>query len=593
MTLTSRTIVGIDLGTTNTVVSVIDMERDEQQQRPEVWPVPQFVALGELEPRSPLPSAIYLPAEVELASPAWQLPWGPADAAVGWFAREHGAKVPGRLVTSAKSWLCHRSADPEAPILPLHPAEGGRRISPVDAQRRILEHVARAWDHAYPDRPIETEQLLLTVPASFDVIARSLTLNAAREAGLGELTLLEEPQAAFYAWLDAMGERWREHVQPGDVVLVCDVGGGTTDFSLIGCSERDGNLELERLAVGEHLLLGGDNMDLALAHRLASRLGGDLDPWQSRALWLEAARAKERLLTDPDLERVSVTIAGRGTQLVGAQRQAELERTDIEQIVLEGFFPRVGPEARPVERPRVGLQELGLPYAQDPAITRHLAAFLGRHTGDGQRVRWPTHVLFNGGVMQAPVLRERLLEVLRSWSGKPVETLPGADLADAVARGAAYYGRVRRGRGIRIRGGSARSYYVAFEAAVPAVPGLERPKHAVCVVPFGLEEGSTIEVPGLEFGLVTGAPVEFELYGSTRRKEDRPGQLLERIPDDLERLARLEAILDTDGEDGAGHVVPVGLRARLTEIGTLELYCVARDGSRDWKLEVDLREHRR
>ncbi|GIW70531.1 MAG: heat-shock protein [Planctomycetota bacterium] len=589
-----RYVVGIDLGTTNTVLAAAEAEAGHEPAVPEVMAVPQLVGPGEVEARPVLPSAVYLPAPGEFGEQGLVLPWGAPASVVGCFAREHGAKVAGRLVTSAKSWLCHRRADPRAPLLPLGAPPELERISPVEAQRRVLEHLVHAWDRAHPEAPLAAQEVLLAVPASFDAVARSLTLEAARAAGIAELTLLEEPQAAFYAWLAALGEGWRQHVRPGDTILVCDIGGGTTDFSLIACGEREGNLVLERVAVGEHLLLGGDNMDLALAHRVAARLGAELDPWQSRALWLECARAKEELLSRPELERAPVTIPGRGRRLVGGQVRGEVLRRDIDEVVIEGFFPVCGAEDRPRAGRRAALREIGLPYAADPAITRHLAAFLGRHVQSGERaLAHPRLVLCNGGVMQAEALRRRLLEVLASWSGAPVLELPGASYDVAVARGAAYYGLVRRGRGIRIRGGSPRSYYVGFEAAVPAVPGLQPPMQAVCVVPFGLEEGTETEAPGVELGLVTGETVEFRLFASTARKDDRAGTLLQQLPAELEPLATLQAALEPVRGEAAqqGEVVPVGLRARLTEIGTLELFCVARQQpERCWRLEVNLRK---
>jgi hypothetical protein len=423
-----------------------------------------------------------------------------------------------------------------------------------------------AWDHAIaradPALALSAQRVTLTVPASFDAVARELTVEAARAAGLEQVTLLEEPQAALYAWVDAMGDAWRKAVRPGDLVLVVDVGGGTTDFSLIAVVDRGGELGLERVAVGDHILLGGDNMDLALAHALSEKLareGRALDRWQQLALAQAARQAKEALFGDPELRAIPVAIPGRGSSLVG-----------------------------------------GLPYAPDPGITRHLAGFLSRHRASlgssapvelaGEAFLHPTAILFNGGVMKAAPLVERTLEVLAGWlageGAPPPRVLPAADLDLAVARGAASYGWVREGHGIRIRGGTARAYYVGVEAAMPAVPGVPPPIRAVCLAPMGMEEGTSAELPGEEVGLVVGEPARFQLFASSSRRQDRPGDVVEE-EDELTGLAPVETTLPPDGR-AAGEVVPVRLRAHVTEIGTLELECVERGGGA-WKLEWSLR----
>jgi hypothetical protein len=559
----------------------------------EVFPIPQVVRPGEVRAERLLPSAIYIPAGPELKKNALALPWPAPKVAVGAFARDQGARVPSRLVSSAKSWLCHPGVDRRAAILPYGADEEEvAKISPVRAQELILRHIASAWDHAHEgeDEKLAAQDILLCVPASFDAAARrsdELTLEAARAAGLERVTLLEEPQAAFYAWLLKQKDEWRRRLKPGDVVLVVDIGGGTTDFSLIAVADRGGELSLERIAVGEHLLLGGDNMDLALAHLLTWRLEGNLDAWQSRALWHACRGAKEELFEKPSKAEVTVAVGGRGTKLVGEQVKAALTRQDLETLLVDGFFPLCAVTDRPETRRRAGFQELGLPFVADPAISKHLAAFLTRHArpGDDGFVR-PRYVLFNGGVMKAGVLRDRVTKLLSGWVGEEVADLGGAEFDLAVAEGAAYYGLVRRGRGIRIRGGTARSYYIGIESALPAVPGMAAPLKALCVVPFGMEEGSEVAIPR-EFGLVTGETAEFRFFGSTTRKKDRPGDLLERIGDDLEELAPIETTLPADGTAGRG--VPVTLKARLTEIGTLDLFCVAKDGKREWKLEYNVR----
>ena len=597
----SRYVVGIDLGTTNTVFSYIDTEREEPEVQ--VMPVPQIVTPGVVETRDHLPSFIYQAAGPEFPSGALDLPWAAGrDFAIGELARKQGAAVPARLVSSAKSWLCHAGVDRTAPLLPWQAPEEVPHISPLDASARYLEHLRDAWNQGMaaddPFASLENQEILLTVPASFDAAARELTMNAARRAGLTEVTLLEEPQAAFYAWLDHQGEDWRQSLAVGDMVLVCDVGGGTSDFSLIAVTESDGDLELERVAVGDHILLGGDNMDLALAFSVAEKLkakGHDLDPWQSRSLWHATRVAKEQILSDPELEEAPVTVLGRGTRVVGGTMKSSLSRLDIQKVLLAGFFPACEISERPAEGGRLGLQEIGLPYAADAAITRYLAKFLGGHQEGGgeQQFVHPTAVLFNGGVMKSEELKGRITEVLNSWlqaaDAEAIEELESGSLDLAVSRGAAYYGLVRRGKGIRIRGGVPRSYYIGVESAMPAVPGMPAPLKALCVVPFGMEEGTEADIPGQEYKLVVGQQVEFRFLSSTTRKEDPLGTLLDRWGDsEIEELLPIQTEM-SDENDEPGTAIPVKLHAHVTEVGTLDLQLLAADG-RSWKLEYYVRE---
>ncbi len=581
-----RWVVGIDLGTTNCVLAAADT-RDETPAI-EVLGIPQVVTPKQVEARDLLPSFLYLAGADEVGS--LDLPWAKGrDLAVGVLARERGAEVPARLVASAKSWLCHAGVDRSAPILPWGAEEGARRVSPVAATAAYLTHLREAWNAAHAGEKaarLEAQEIVLTVPASFDAAARELTVAAATEAGLGQVTLLEEPQAACYAWIDASGETWRRELRPGDVVLVCDVGGGTTDFSLIAATEEEGTLALRRIAVGDHILLGGDNMDLTLAHHLRTTLGATgttLDVWQTRALVHACRGAKESLLAAEAPASAPVAILGRSRKVIGGALKTELARADAERILIDGFFPVTAPEARPERARRTGLTEMGLPYAADPRLTAHLAEFLARHRDDGM----PTAVLFNGGVMKAAALRERLLGVLRDWCGAGLRELRGIHLDQAVARGAAYSGLARRGRGIRIRGGAARAYYIGVETAMPAVPGMPPPLKAVCLVPRGTEEGSELELPGQEFGLVVGEAAEFRMLGSSSREADVLGTVLETWGDEVEELSPLVTTLEWADHDGT--LVPVRLRVHLTEIGTLELWCVARDGARRWKLEFGVR----
>lgn len=593
--MSEATVVGIDLGTTNCAVAWAD-----ENGRGD-FPIPQLTHPGMVEPRNTLPSFLYLPGPHELPAGSTALPWEKEPArVVGWLAREQGAKVPHRVVSSAKSWLSHEGVDRRASILPWGSPDEVPRCSPVEASAGYLRHIQEAWDSQNPDRPLAEQEIVLTVPASFDAVARELTAEAARSAGLKNLTLLEEPQAAFYSWLDGVGEGWREQVSVGDRILVCDIGGGTTDFSLIVVTEEDGDLALERVAVGDHILLGGDNMDLTLAATVQQRLkaqGTKLDAWQMQVLTHGCRVGKEQLLQEEADESWPVTIPGRGSSLIGGSLRAELKRSEVETVLVDGFFPTCRPSEAALRGRRTGLTELGLPFEADPAVTRHLARFLSAHRGavPGQK-DWtflhPTAILFNGGVLKAPVLRRRLTQVLDSWlqaeGSPPIKTLEGADLDLAVSRGASRYGLVRRGQGIRIRGGTSRAYYIGVEVARPAIPGLPPPIKAVCVAPFGMEEGTAADLPGREFGLVVGHPVEFRFLGSTTRREDPVGETLEDWEEDVEELTSMGTTLQTEAQPGT--IVPVRLQSRVTEVGTLELWCLERDGEGRWKLEFEVRE---
>ncbi|WP_250466725.1 Hsp70 family protein [Caballeronia sp. GAFFF2] len=603
--------IGVDLGTTHCALSYVDLSASDGEKTAQgVLSIAQLTAPGAAEERELLPSFLYLPHPSELAPGDLTLPWTQERPfIVGELARSRGAGTPIRLVSSAKSWLCHPGVDRRAAILPADAPEEVERVSPLESSVRYLTHLREAWNHAHPDAPFDQQDVTVTIPASFDPAARELTAEAAAAAGYARMTLLEEPQAALYSWIQKSTGGWRKQVKVGDVILVVDVGGGTTDLSLIAVVEREGNLELHRVAVGEHILLGGDNMDLALAHIVARKLaaaGTQPDPWQLRALTYACRSAKETLLTHPDTETVPLVVPSRGSKLIGGSLRTELTRAELTQILLEGFFPQVDGSARPVSRARAGLTQLGLPYAQDAAVTRHLAAFLGRQVNalaeieglpheapQGATLLHPTAVLFNGGVFKSPLLVERVMSTLNSWlaaeNAPAARLLEGADLDLAVARGAAYYGYVRRGKGVRIRGGTARAYYVAVESAMPAVPGLEPPVQALCVAPFGMEEGTEAALPAQEFGLVVGEPVHFRFFGSSVRRQDEVGTLLEYWqPDELQELEEIEASLPSEGRT-PGEVVPVKLHARITEAGTLELEAVPRGSSERWKVEFDMR----
>ena len=548
-------IIGIDLGTTNCALAYT------REETVEVFAIPQLVHAGEVRDEPLLPSFLFLEGD---------------EPIVGVYAQKRGLENAGRLVSSAKSWLSHAGVDRTAAILPPNAPEGVPRISPVEASRRYLAHLRDAWNTKMPDAPFDAHQALVTVPASFDAVARDLTLKAAEEAGYRNVILLEEPQAAFYAWIERHHD-WRQRVKVGDLILVVDIGGGTTDFSLIAVRDNAGELELERIAVGDHILLGGDNIDIALAHHVAKDLP-KLDVIQFHALWQQCRAAKERLLAEgQSAKEASITVLGRGTGVVGGTLKAKLKRSDIDAILLDGFLPEVSMDEEP-QRRRAGLAEIGLPYAADAAITRHLGYFLRRQNAA------PTHVLFNGGVLRAGLIRKRVLQVLNAWLPKPVTALVGEDLMHAVARGAAYYGLARHGKGVRIRGGVPRSYYVGIETAMPAVPGMPAPLKALTVAPFGMEEGTGHKFPNRVFALTVGQPAQFRFFHSTTRKGDAPGSMIEDIGPEFEELAPIEVSLPGD----AGLSVPVTLETLVTETGVLELWCVAKDRRR-WKLEFNVR----
>lgn len=616
--------VGIDLGTSNSCVTICEVESGAARN----IEITQILGPSLVGEKPLLASALYLPVPGEYAEDSLRLPWheGPApDYVVGAFARERAALVPDRMVTSAKSWLCNPHVDRRAPILPWQAELEQAKVSPLEASRRYLAHMrqALAFDlqqHGVP-AGVDDCHVVLTVPASFDEVARTLTYEAALAAGFGQVTLLEEPQAAFYAWIAHSMEAgadvpWHDQVAEGDLILVCDVGGGTADFSLIAVAgSADGlskNLELHRIAVGEHILLGGDNMDLALAHTLKAKIeddGHELDAWQFLALVHAARAAKERLLADEALQEMPIAVPSRGASLFAKTLTTTLTREEVVTLLVNGYFPLTASGELPAQRKSVGLQEYGLDYATEPAVSKHLARFLkralenvksdealaasiGARAGlDQSTILTPTAVLFNGGVFEAAIFRQRVVELLASWlgPGRKLKELKSAGLDIAVSRGAAYYGAVQAsGRGIKIRAGTSRSYYLGMESPMPAVPGFVPPVKGICIVPQGTQEGTELELAGREFGLVTGEAVEFRFFSSTVRAGDRVGSVIDNATRSLDELAGLTLTLPPV-EGVAGQVVPVTLHPLVTELGTLELWLQHTQSNNRWKLEFNLR----
>ncbi|MFV0449569.1 MAG: Hsp70 family protein [Vibrio sp.] len=617
--------IGIDLGTTHSVLAYVDTQVENPTVN--VMGIAQMTAPGTVETRDQLGSFLYQPHEHEMSESSRRLPWTDRPPAlVGAIARNLGVKTPIRLVASAKSWLCHGGVNRREAFLPQGSPEEVAKVSPLRATELYLEHIKQAWDHQHPTHPISEQDVTITVPASFDPAARDLTAEAARNVGFTQLTLLEEPQAALYSWINNSADAWRNEVSVGEVILVVDIGGGTTDLSLVEVTEDQGNLSLNRIAVGEHILLGGDNMDLALAYRLKMKLaqeGKELQLWQVQAITHTCRDAKEALLKDSELKSVPIVVPSRGSKLLGTTLKTQLTKEEVQQTLVDGFFPQVAISDHPIQKTRGALTHMGLPYAQDAGITRHIAAFLSkqadaqRHSDTssqsyGEQTPFnmagipgmstptvdfikPNAILFNGGVLKSDLLANRLFNTINEWlssaQAPQAKRLSGLDLDLAVASGAAYYGNVRRGQGVRIRGGIASAYYVGIESAMPAIPGMAPPMEALCVAPFGMEEGSHVEVTNQKFGLVIGQPVHFQFYGSTTRREDTAGTHLDYwAPEELEQLPEIQVTLTVSQGRREGEVVPVTLASRVTELGTLYLEAIAADNGQKWHVEFDVRE---
>ncbi|TWU10633.1 Hsp70 family protein [Allorhodopirellula heiligendammensis] len=633
MTNAPKYCIGIDLGTTNSVVAYAPAQSagaenahgsTGRDQAPEIelLPIPQIVGPGQIEALFSLPSFLYLPRENEIDSLRIEsLPSSaskpldgeskaafpdPSDGVVGVYARQQSADNPQRVVVAAKSWLCHAGIGRTDAVLPWQSPAEVPKVSAFDCTRRYLQHLIAAWHTAFPDAPIDQQQVVLTVPASFDPAARDLTRQAAIEAGLSDqFVLLEEPQAAVYRYLAATGGSWRESLKPDDTLLVVDVGGGTTDLTLVGVAEEDGDLVLRRQAVGRHLLVGGDNMDLALAYLASEKFraqGHDLDPWQSTSLWHACRDAKERLMASDGPEEHSISVLGRGSSLIGGTITVAISKSEAAETLVQGFFPMCAAGERPLASVQSGFQDIGLPYESDPAITKQVAAFLADHLTEGKETGADsvTQLLLNGGVFRSDAIRERLEATVGGWFDQSPTPLSGvADLDHAVAIGAAFYGWAKLSGGIRIRGGTAKSYYIGIETAGLAIPGAPRPLRAVCVAPQGMEEGSDADVPGEEVGVVVGSPARFRFFSSTVRPSDAPGTRLDRwSPDELQEGEPIELTLEDESSQAdtssqaAPHraFVPVRFQSRVTELGMFELWCHSSQSDRRWKLEFNARE---
>lgn len=596
----ARYVVGIDLGTTNSAVTYVDTQETPWQIR--LLDLPQLTAANQVESRDTLPSFHFQALPQDVASGGLKLPWHKEDQdwCVGFMARDEGIKLPGRLSASAKSWLCHSGVDREAKLLPWQASEDVDRLSPVDASSRYLAHIRDAWNHRFKKERLEEQDVVITLPASFDEVARELTVRAAADAGLANVVLIEEPQAAFYAWVYKHDADWFDLVEAGHTILVCDIGGGTSDFTLIKVRKAEGSddsaaqdegqgqrVQFHRVAVGDHLILGGDNLDLTLAHYIENKLtdGGKLTPKQWDVLVRSCRRVKETLLGENAPEKATVNLPGTGSKLIGGGLQAEVTREEVEKLLIDGFLPKTKVDERP-ERGQSGFREFGLPFASDPAMTRHLAAFLGAHgEAHGKAVK-PDIVLFNGGFFASPQLQERLLDVVSGWFSaeepnyRPV-VLDNDRLDLAVARGASYYGMVRRGEGVRIAANLARSYYVEVETENSV-------RQAICLVPGDAEPGQNIELETLKLDLAISQPVEFQLHVSSTRLTDKPGDVVEINEEQMRALPPIRTVIRTERKNQKGRL-PVTLHAHLSEIGTIELWCQAVESEHRWRLQFDVR----
>lgn len=585
-------LIGIDLGTTNCTMAYCALATPEKIEQFQIKQMVEPLVERQLPY---LPSTYYFPLSGEVQTEKRGI--------VGEFAKLRGKDLPNRAISSAKSWLGHTGIDRRSAFLPLTADDGQSKLSPLDVTSEILMHLKEAWDDQMQDHPFNEQQIFITVPASFDPNARQLVLEAKEMAGYPEVVLLEEPQAAFYAWLHAHAETWRDELKVGDTILVVDIGGGTTDFTLIEVMSEQGDLALKRVAVGNHLLLGGDNIDLALMHFVKQKLeekGHQLDEWQMQALTYACQKGKETLLSKPNQPQVEIVIQGRGSRLIGNSLSVPLTKEEASRFILDGFIPLISMQERASLEKRSGIQQIGLPFVRDPRISAQLAKFLSM-TADSSSQSMdqfilPTAVLFNGGSLKADEIRDRLIQLLNGWADQlkrpHIKELPEPDFDFAVSRGAVYFGLSRQGKAIRIKDGTSRSYFIGVEDSVPAVPGIATPLTAICVVPFGMEEGSSLELESQEFSLILGELATFRFFSRSTAElsngqKVHMGTTLRNWNQELTELHPIETILDQAENDGK--TVRVKLRSEVNTLGVLELFCVAVDG-RKWKLEFDLRQ---
>ncbi len=592
----AKHIVGIDLGTTNMVLSyseILKKGKEDEAIEIKYLPIVQEQGKNSTDKSEILPSFIF-----ERLKEKPVLKWKDnEDYIIGEYARERGIDVANRVISSAKSWLCNTRVNRTESILPWDGDEDLKKLSPLQAMSMFIMHLKNAWLEEFPKDKLEDQKVIITIPASFDAAARDLTVEAANLAGLKKVSLIEEPQSAFYSWISQEDTPWRQQVKKGDIILVVDVGGGTTDFSLIEVTESDGDLKLDRVAVGNHILLGGDNMDLTLAYIATQRLkdeGKKVSRWQTMQLSHQCRKAKEELLSDPSKKTVAVTVSGRGSSVIGGTIKTKITREDVETNIIEGFFPSCALEDEPIEGDVGGVRELNLMYATDAAITRHLARFLNSQSKSKKHYSYPKGLLLNGGVFKSDIFKERLVAIIDSWltaaDKDQIKVLEGFELSRAVSRGAVYFGQAVEGKGIRIRGGVSQSYYLGIESSMPAVPGFQAPMKALCVAKQGTEEGTTLEVKDRSFGLTVGKKANFKFFKSNQRREDEFGELIPDMDEGFEDAGIMDLELEAYEGMETGEIVDVTLEITVTEIGTLEVYCISKNDEHRWKLEFNVRE---
>ncbi|KZN15251.1 Hsp70 family protein [Marinomonas sp. TW1] len=576
-------VIGIDLGTTHSAVYFSEKKKALGLQQ---LLIPQLSAAGQVVERPLLPSFVYYPHATEFLESDLQLPWGKTSSILGQLARELGAKSSGRMVQSSKSWLCHSQVGPDEAVLPIDALDEVDKVSPAQVTESLLDHLVSAWNQAFPMAPMSQQEVVITVPASFDPAARTVTEQAAEKVGL-RARLIEEPLAAFYAWL-ADQQDWQSQLTLGEQILVVDVGGGTTDLSLIQVTEESGSLGLERIAVGRHILLGGDNMDMTLTYHLAGQLaqqGTQFEAWQISGLTQACRDAKERLLANPELTETSVVVPSRGRSIFNKSIKATLTQTDVQQLLIDGFFPAVSAGEQAQKVARSGISTINLDYESDPAITRHISEFLGQHQAK------PGKVLLNGGVFNAsPMvtsLSSRLSELL---DGAEFTMLTPAHLDHAVAKGATYYAQVQANGGVKVKSGLAANYYIGVASPMPAIPGMPPPVDAICVAPFGLEEGSDEQMLPNEFSLVVGEPVHFRFFQSPKSEAEPLGKVISSFSlAQLNELNRLSIQLN-EGHYDKGEMVRVYVTAQVTDLGLLLLQAHDTRSDLQWKIEFQVRE---
>jgi len=598
-------VIGIDLGTTNSAVSYVDVaalkddrstgkKHVEKKDLVKVFNIPQLTGQGEFTKNPVLPSFLYIPGKYDISKEMLKHPWKKRqDLFAGGFARDHGSKIPSRLVSSAKSWLCHDQVDRRAKILPWG-SERVEKVSPVTATSEYLLHIRNAWNHFVKDEDkfLENQFVVITVPASFNEAARDLTMEAVEKAGFASsIVLLEEPLAAFYSWLINHEDDWQNHVKADDLILVCDVGGGTTDFSLIVLKESDGTPRFERIAVGDHLILGGDNIDLALAGKLASKFksGTQLTSDKWKTLCHRCREAKEKILENNE-PSVRITIKGEGRSLIAGTLAADLTKQEVETILLDDFYPYI----ESMESLTIGngkeITDFGLVFEKDAAVTRHIIRFLEHHRLNIRKTLskdpMPDFILFNGGTLKPVIARERIKKVIGKWFKSKDPELPkileNQNPELAVSIGAAYYGLVKQGQGVRVGSGSPRSYYIGVSTKD------ENTLKAVCVVERGLDEGSVIDLPQMKYEVRTNEPVSFDIFHSSYRSGDIAGRVVT-IDDSFSSMAPIQTIIRF-GKSGKSKIIPVTMGAEYTEMGTLSMYCNSGVSDHKWKLQFQLRE---